>query len=210
MRTADLGDLWFFLDRGLGSVVVPGALRARGVAAHFDGRAVRPGTQPVRRRRASGSARPHAAARCCCARTAPSLGGQPWPVACISTTPGCSRSPTPVRSTPAWLIFSWPRSERSSGWRVASLGHTSSRSPGHASAACGSRTRRLTRATAMALGGPVLASIQASTSQRRLLAAARQRCPPHPPRSPSPVWDGMAPRGAGVLSVQRSTLITPQ
>lgn len=30
MRTADLSDLWFFLDRGLGSVVVPGALRVRG------------------------------------------------------------------------------------------------------------------------------------------------------------------------------------
>ena len=29
VRTADLRDLWFFLDRGLGSVVVPGALRAR-------------------------------------------------------------------------------------------------------------------------------------------------------------------------------------
>ena len=30
VRTADLGDLWFFLNRVLGSVVVPGALRARG------------------------------------------------------------------------------------------------------------------------------------------------------------------------------------
>jgi hypothetical protein len=30
VRTADLSDLWFFLDRGLGSVVVPAALRARG------------------------------------------------------------------------------------------------------------------------------------------------------------------------------------
>ncbi|MGH3834677.1 MAG: hypothetical protein ACRDSF_03080 [Pseudonocardiaceae bacterium] len=30
MRTADLSDLWFFLDRGLGSVVVPNALRAQG------------------------------------------------------------------------------------------------------------------------------------------------------------------------------------
>ncbi|MGH3902700.1 MAG: hypothetical protein ACRDTE_00635 [Pseudonocardiaceae bacterium] len=30
MRTTELSDLWFFLDRGLGSVVVPGALRAWG------------------------------------------------------------------------------------------------------------------------------------------------------------------------------------
>ena len=30
--TADLSKLWFFLDRGLGSVVVPGALRARSVS----------------------------------------------------------------------------------------------------------------------------------------------------------------------------------